>query len=133
MKLTWIAVPLGVALSAAAVLGLGLGCGNTDAPNPFEHDAGVDGEGSADGDGGEGGGSPDAAPVDPTLDGPCLDDGQCHDAFDCTFDACDQKLGRCRFTPDDSKCQNGVYCDGVERCDNKLGCSPGVPVGCDDK
>jgi hypothetical protein len=133
MKLRWITVTLGLALPAAAVTALGLGCGNTSVPNPFGHDAGADGaDGAAEGGGGEGG-SADAAPVDPTLGGPCLDDGQCDDGFDCTFDACDQALGRCRFTPDDSKCQNGVYCDGVERCDNKLGCSPGVPVGCDDK
>ena len=35
---------------------------------------------------------------------------------------CDQTVGRCRFTPDDSKCQDGVYCNGVERCDNQHGC-----------
>ena len=79
MKLTWIAAPLGVALSAATVAGLGLGCGNTGAPNPFAHDAGADGEvGDADG-GFEGDGSADGPHVDPTLGGPCLDDGQCDD------------------------------------------------------
>lgn len=131
-------------IPAAAGLTLGLvalaapGCGTTHAPNPFDADAGSDAAGGAatggGGSGGEGGGPADAGPdADPTLGGPCLDDGQCDDALDCTFDACDTEIGRCRFTPDDAKCQNGVYCDGVERCDNKLGCVSGAPVGCDDK
>jgi hypothetical protein len=128
-------------ISAAALLlalaPIGAGCGNTSAPNPYGYDAGSDAaEGGPDGSGGggEGGGPADAGPdVDPTLGGPCLDDGQCDDGFDCTFDACDLTLQRCRFTPDDAKCQNGVYCDGVEQCDNKLGCIAGPPVSCDDK
>jgi len=113
----------------------GAGCGNTGAPNPYGYDAGSDAsDGATGGSGGEGGGATDGGKdADPTLGGPCLDDGQCDDGFDCTFDACDLALQRCRFTPDDSKCQNGVYCDGVERCDNKLGCVAGTPVSCDDK
>jgi hypothetical protein len=39
---------------------------------------------------------------------------------------------RCRFVPDDSQCQNGLYCDGLEICDNKLGCILGEPVTCSD-
>lgn len=109
------------------------GCGASRAPSPYGYDAGVD-AGSGGGSGGGGAGAADAGPnVDPTLGGPCVDDGQCDDGLDCTFDACDTTLSRCRFTPDDSKCQNGVYCDGVERCDNKLGCVVGLPVNCNDK
>ncbi|HEX3850940.1 MAG TPA: putative metal-binding motif-containing protein [Polyangiaceae bacterium] len=73
---------------------------------------------------------PDAG--DPTLGGPCADDGQCVDALDCTSDTCDVALQRCRHTPDDSKCDNGVYCDGAEVCDPKLGCGAGAPVSCAD-
>ncbi len=73
---------------------------------------------------------PDAG--DPTLGGPCADDGQCDDALDCTSDTCDMALQRCRHTPDDSKCDNGVYCDGAEVCDPKLGCGAGAPVSCAD-
>lgn len=125
-------------MSAPAWLALALGamgCGTTSAPNPFGVDAGADAsDDGGPGGGGAGGGPADAGPdADPTLGGPCLDDGQCHDDFDCTFDRCDTEIGRCRFTPDDSKCQNGVYCDGVERCHNKLGCVAGTPVSCDDK
>ena len=59
--------------------------------------------------------SDDAAPVvDPTLGGPCNDDAQCDDQIDCTFDACDKTLSRCRNTPDDTKCSDNVFCNGGE-------------------
>ncbi|MFT3767648.1 MAG: putative metal-binding motif-containing protein [Minicystis sp.] len=124
------------AAGIALVIALGAaGCGMSSAPNPYGYDAGSDAADASDGETGGGGSGPvDAGPdADPTLGGPCLDDGQCDDGFDCTFDTCDAELKRCRFTPDDVKCQNGVYCDGVERCDNKLGCTAGAPVSCDDK
>ncbi|MBW2457434.1 MAG: putative metal-binding motif-containing protein [Deltaproteobacteria bacterium] len=121
-------------LVAAAALGVGAtgwlsGCGSTDAPNPFGSDAGTDG---ADPDGGDGGivdGGPDA---DPTLGGPCTVDEQCDDLIDCTFDACDDTIERCRFLPDDSQCQNDAFCDGLEKCINKQGCMFGEPVSCSD-
>ena len=132
--LLWVLPLLGAPLVTAAIAS---GCGNGSATNPFV-DAGADareGGGGQGGSGGSGGQSPgDAgADADPDLGGPCLDDGQCDDGVPCTFDKCDLDLGRCRFTPDDSQCQNGVYCDGVEVCDHKLGCQAGVPVGCGDK
>src|SRR5688572_33225530 len=55
----------------------------------------------------------DAGPdADPGLGGPCTADAQCDDGITCTFDACDLSIERCRFTPDDSQCQNRAYCDG---------------------
>ncbi|MEO7331822.1 MAG: putative metal-binding motif-containing protein [Minicystis sp.] len=124
-------------------LGLWLGCGVNAAPNPFSATStGGGGSGGAGGSAGEGGvfvgagggsGGDDAGPpVDPTLGGPCVDDGQCNDGFACTLDKCDLTLSRCRFSPDDQACQNSAYCDGVEKCSNKLGCIAGDPVGCDD-
>lgn len=71
--------------------------------------------------------------IDPTLGGPCLDDAQCDDGVECTFDACDPELERCRFTPDDASCQDGVYCNGVEVCSSTRGCRPGEVVDCDDQ
>jgi hypothetical protein len=71
--------------------------------------------------------------VDPTVGGPCVDDGQCDDQVECTFDVCDQSIARCRHTPDPSPCQNPVYCDGAEICDPKLGCRPGEPIACSDQ
>src|SRR5262245_3034346 len=113
------------ALASLLGIGLWIGCGTKTVPSPF---------GPAGGTGGGGGGGVGDAgpPVDPTLGGPCVDDGQCHDEIDCTSDKCDAALQRCRFTPDDAPCQNTLYCDGEERCDNKLGCVAGVPVGCED-
>jgi hypothetical protein len=70
--------------------------------------------------------------LDPTLGGPCEDDGQCDDSVDCTDDRCDRELGRCRFSPKDARCDDGVYCDGVERCDVRMGCVEGDVVACSD-
>ena len=106
-----------------------MGC-NDGVPNPFVPDGG-----SAGGSGGGGGGGEpaDAGPdVDPTLGGPCVDDGQCDDSIACTMDHCDLEQSRCRFAPESATCQDAFFCDGVERCDNKLGCIAGPPVGCGD-
>lgn len=69
--------------------------------------------------------------ADLTLGGPCADDGQCDDGVECTFDRCDQQYMRCRFTPDDSVCQDDLYCNGVEVCGSR-GCRAGEVVTCDD-
>ncbi len=72
----------------------------------------------------------DAGPdADPTLGGPCTDDAQCNDNVACTHDACDLTLMRCRNVPDDTLCDDGVYCNGVEVC-KKTGCAPGPVVAC---
>lgn len=114
-------------LLLAAAAGSVAACGGDDPPSPFA----TGGAGGAGGAGGGGQGGEGYEP-DPTLGGPCTVDEQCDDGFDCTFDACDMDLLRCRFVPDDSTCQNGIYCDGVEVCDNKLGCILGEPVTCSD-
>jgi hypothetical protein len=132
MKLQWIAAPLLAGWIASAVLGVG--CGNASAPNPFQMTGGggsILGTGGG-GAGGAGGAIFDAGEdVDPELGGPCLDNGQCNDMISCTFKECDTSIGRCRFIPDDSLCQDGLYCDGVERCDLELGCVAGIPVSCE--
>lgn len=90
---------------------------------PF--DAGI--EGGADG------GAVDAgADADPTLGGPCVDDGQCDDKVACTFDSCDLSVSRCRNVPDDTRCDDGVFCNGRERCVRAHGCEPGPVVTCED-
>lgn len=113
---------------AASLAALGLvapaGCGDGSVPSPFE-----DPDASADAAADSGA---DADVIDPTLGPPCLDDAQCDDELECTFDACDHGVGRCRYTPDDSKCFDTVYCDGAEVCDPKLGCREGQPISCDD-
>lgn len=115
----------------AAVLIFLAACGPSTAPSPFVVDAGPD---AFDGDDGgrEGGLSEDGGSIDDTIGGPCNDDAQCDDTIACTVDTCDMSILRCRHNPDDASCQNGVFCDGVERCDAKLGCRLGVPVACSD-
>lgn len=115
---------LGLALASSAVGLSSLASCKGDVPNPYATSSTGTGFGGMGGAGG--------APVDPELGGPCVDDGQCNDGIDCTFDACDKTLSRCRFKPDDSLCQNAIYCDGVERCDQKIGCQPGPPKDCGD-
>ena len=119
----------------ALVLGAGipLACGSDSVKSPFGPGAG--GAGGAGGMQGNAGFKLDidaGDEVDPTLGGPCEDDGQCDDRVDCTQDHCDLELGRCRFTPDDSQCDDPIYCDGAKRCDQRAGCVPGEPVACSD-
>jgi hypothetical protein len=112
-------------------LGVGSAGACDCAPTPASPFA-VGGAGGAGGAGGsitDGGGGSEP---DPTLGGPCTVDEQCDDGFDCTFDACDMDILRCRFLPDDSQCQNDIYCDGLEICDNKIGCILGEPITCSD-
>ncbi len=123
---------IAVATVAAAVLGPAswmAGCGSSAPPSPFSV-GGAGGTGGA--SGGSGGDGGEGTEPDPTLGGPCTVDEQCDDGFDCTFDSCDMDLLRCRFVPDDAQCQNGIYCDGLEVCDNKLGCILGEPITCSD-
>lgn len=104
-------------------------CGSNDAPNLLivHTDAGSDAL-----DNGAIDGPSDAVADDanPYLSGPCVDDGQCNDMIRCTYDSCDQTARRCVNIPDDSLCDNGVYCDGRERCVPRRGCVPGPVVSC---
>jgi hypothetical protein len=127
-------IPL-VVLLGPGLGALPLACGNDTVRSPF-------GPGAGGGDNEPGAGAPGSAgfkldvdagsEVDPTLGGPCQDDGQCDDRVDCTQDACDQTIGRCRFTPADDVCDDLQYCNGVERCDVRDGCVFGEPVACSD-
>lgn len=112
-------------LAAAALLPLAQGCGN-DEPALFirPFDAGQDAEPDADIDAGD--------PFDPTIGGPCIEDAQCDDAIDCTFDRCDPAIGRCRNTPDDTLCADPLFCNGREKCVLRLGCTAGPVETCQD-
>lgn len=46
------------------------------------------------------------------------------DGIDCTIDSCDEQNGA-MHVPDDSLCNNMLYCDGVETCDANSGCVDG--------
>jgi hypothetical protein len=56
----------------------------------------------------------------------------CNDGIACTNDICDPVDGRCEHNARNSLCSNGLFCDGVERCDDEEGCVPGNPPNCND-
>ena len=54
----------------------------------------------------------------------------CADRVDCTVDRCDEATDRCASVPNDSLCDDGLFCTGEERCDPARGCVDGVdPCG----
>jgi hypothetical protein len=44
----------------------------------------------------------------------------------CTIDACDETSDACDAAPDDSACNNGLFCDGAETCDAINDCQAGI-------
>ena len=61
----------------------------------------------------------------------------CDDAVDCTVGRCDATSDLCAQDPDDAVCQDGLACNGSERCDatggtTGTGCLAGTPMDCDD-
>jgi len=64
----------------------------------------------------------------PTLEityttGQCNIDSDCDDSISCTLDTCQSES--CVFTPDNTLCNNGLFCDGAETCVAELGCQLG--------
>jgi hypothetical protein len=56
----------------------------------------------------------------------------CGDGVGCTVDACDEASDSCAHLPDHGLCDNGLFCDGVERCDPVADCQSGTPPSCGD-
>jgi hypothetical protein len=58
------------------------------------------------------------------------------DGVDCTVDTCDEDGDDFVHTPDDGACDDDLYCNGAERCDELLDCQPRTPpspsdgIGC---
>lgn len=50
----------------------------------------------------------------------------CDDLIACTVDSCDDGAGACVNTPDNAVCDDGLFCNGVEVCDDVDGCVAGV-------
>ena len=57
------------------------------------------------------------------LDVECSVDADCDDGVDCTDDVCASHV--CQHNPNDSLCDNGFWCDGVELCDPIGDCQAG--------
>ncbi|MCS6857461.1 MAG: putative metal-binding motif-containing protein [Sandaracinaceae bacterium] len=60
----------------------------------------------------------------------CEKDQDCDDRIGCTLERCIG--GRCTVFPRDSECDDGVFCNGFERCDPERGCAPPEKRACDD-
>ncbi|MEE2789743.1 MAG: hypothetical protein VX589_20550 [Myxococcota bacterium] len=58
---------------------------------------------------------------------PTLDDGHA-----CTVDTCNEETDTIEHRPDSTRCDDGLFCNGVERCDADAGCQPGQPPSLDD-
>jgi hypothetical protein len=53
----------------------------------------------------------------------------------CTSDSCNEATDSCTRAPVHSACDNGLFCDGAERCDAALGCQDGpdpCAAGCNE-
>lgn len=62
----------------------------------------------------------------------CDRDGECSDGVDCTVDIC-LPGGECYSVSDDSRCTDGIFCNGHELCDPTGGCRPSAPQTCNDE
>ena len=56
----------------------------------------------------------------------------CSDGVSCTVDACTPGTGACSHTAEDTLCDNGYRCDGLETCNPANGCVAGTPITCND-
>ena len=51
----------------------------------------------------------------------------CSDGISCTADYCDEYSDSCgKSIPYDSRCNDGLWCNGKETCNKDLGCQPGT-------
>jgi hypothetical protein len=60
----------------------------------------------------------------------CRLDADCDDGIACTQDRC--QAGVCEHAAQDQACDDGVFCNGPERCDPSDGCQPAGTGPCDD-
>lgn len=56
----------------------------------------------------------------------------CVDTVDCTVDSCNEEQDRCNYVPDNTRCSDGLFCNGAEVCSLTLGCRPGTALTCSD-
>ncbi|MBU1495467.1 hypothetical protein KKF34_01145, partial [Myxococcota bacterium] len=54
------------------------------------------------------------------------------DGVACTDDVCDENLDIVIHTPNNALCDDGLFCNGVETCNQSSGCQPGIPPVVDD-
>ena len=75
----------------------------------------------------------DRAPPPPVDAGPsrCTGAADCDDGVACTEDRCGMD-GVCTNTATSERCDDGLFCNGTERCDATRGCVAGTAPACDD-
>ncbi len=56
----------------------------------------------------------------------------CADAVSCTADTCNEATDQCVHTPNDTLCNDGLFCNGTETCNLTLGCQAGTAPNCAD-
>ena len=56
----------------------------------------------------------------------------CTDTVECTDDSCDEATDSCVQAPNDTLCDDGLWCNGAETCDETADCQAGTPIDCDD-
>lgn len=74
---------------------------------------------------------PDAPFFRPDGSTPCTVDTECDDEVPCTNDVCNT-LGFCESRTDASRCDDMIFCNGIEICHPYRGCIPGPRESCDD-
>ena len=73
-----------------------------------------------------------------TVNGICLPGSavNCDDGVSCTVDSCNEGTDSCVNAPDNSLCNDGLFCNGAEICDPVLDCQAGsdpcAPMACDE-
>ena len=50
----------------------------------------------------------------------------CDDGVSCTIDSCNEATDSCDNLADDTLCNDGLFCNGVETCDSTLACVIGI-------
>jgi len=56
----------------------------------------------------------------------------CSDGIECTIDTCNEETDACENSPQNSLCDDGLFCNGTEICDIYAGCISGSPPDCSD-
>ena len=56
----------------------------------------------------------------------------CNDGVICTNDNCNEQTDSCDHDPYNFICDDGVWCNGMEKCDAIGGCGPADPPDCND-
>ena len=112
----------------------GLWCNGVESCSPDALEAGSDGCIGGDPEKGT-----DPNPVDCVVLGPCDEESDsfpevvltvgdaCDDGIACTVSDVCQDDGGCKGAPDDVRCDDALFCNGLESCNTVIGCLPGDP------